>query len=196
MFVTQQRLVLASGSPRRREFLEGLGIEHEVILAHIDEAPAKNEEPLEYVARMAQQKCLSVSSQRSSQWVLAADTIVFLGSRIFGKPGSKEEAVSFLLYLSGKVHSVASCFCLLSPEKSIVHNQTVVTQVSFDSISQETAENYVDTGEPMDKAGAYGIQGKGAFLVKKIKGSYTNVVGLPVTEMINALSKYGIVKHK
>lgn len=196
MYTTAEKVVLASASPRRRGYLRQFGIEFDVVVAEIDETPIFNETPLHYVARMAKEKNSVVLRSNPERCIISADTIVFLGDIILGKPQSEDEAVQTLMLLSGKVHSVATALCISWQKYQIFHEETVVTQVEFANMTEETARAYVNTGESRDKAGAYGIQGRGSALVKELRGSYSNVVGLPLNEMITVLSKYGIVKTK
>jgi septum formation protein len=196
MYTTTERIVLASASPRRRGYLRQFGIEFDVVAADIDESPLSNEMPLHYVARIARAKNLAVLQTHPERCIISADTIVFLGDTILGKPQSDDDAVQTLMLLSSKVHSVATALCIGWQKHQIFHEETVITQVEFADISVETARAYVRTGEPRDKAGAYGIQGRGGALVKELRGSYSNVVGLPLNEMLAVLSKYGIVKTK
>ncbi|MEE4242060.1 MAG: Maf family protein [Desulfopila sp.] len=196
MFVANEKIVLASASPRRQAYFEKMGIDFDVVAARIDETPFTAEKPVDYVARMARCKYDEVSRRFPHRWVITADTIVFLDTEILGKPVDDEDAIRTLLLLSGKTHTVATAFKLGCSSLDICHEETVETLVRFFHIPAETASAYVATGEPADKAGAYGIQGKGAFLVKEIKGSYSNVVGLPLGEVLAVLSKYGIVKTK
>ena len=196
MYTTMERVILASASPRRRGYVRQLGIDFDVVVAEIDETPDIGESPINYVGRMARMKNGEVQQTNPERCIIAADTIVFLGDAIFGKPRSEAEAVQTLMLLSGKVHSVATALCITWQKYRIVHEQTVVTQVEFSAITKETARAYVATGESRDKAGAYGIQGRGGALVKELRGSYSNVVGLPLNELVGALSKYGIVTTK
>ncbi len=196
MFDTTEKLILASASPRRQTYLQELGIDFEIEVADIDEKADKNESALNYVSRIAEMKYQAVAQNHLSTWILAADTIVFLDGMILGKPSGSEDALKTLLYLRDKTHKVATAFCLGSIEKGVNYSQTVVSRVVFSPFSVKTARAYVNTGEPLDKAGAYAIQGKGTLLVKELLGSYSNVVGLPLTEVVSALIKYGIVKIK
>jgi septum formation protein len=196
MFVANEKIVLASASPRRKAYLEQMGIDFDVAAAQIDETPLPEELPCSYVARMARCKYETISKKFPDRWVVSADTTVFLDGRILGKPIDQEDALRILLMLCGKKHRVATAFIVGCLDKNICHQETVETHVKLMPFSEETAQAYVATGEPLDKAGAYGIQGRGAFLVKEIEGSYSNVVGLPLCEMIAVLSKYGIVKTK
>lgn len=186
-------MILASGSPRRQAYLEDMGIDFKVLVADIDESPIAGEQPRSYVCRLGRRKAMEVMKKNTQTWVLAADTIVSLDDKILGKPKSVEEAVNTLLLLSGRVHEVATAFCLGCKDKSILHEECVVTKVRFAPFTEDVARVYVDTGEPFDKAGGYGIQGRGAFLVSGVEGSYSNVVGLPLYEVIAALQKHKIV---
>ncbi len=196
MYITTEKIILASASPRRRGYLRQFGIDFEMVVADIDETPVSAETPLHYVARMAKEKNDAVRQNNHDRCIISADTVVFLDDQILGKPQSDVEAVQMLMLLSDKVHSVATALCISWQKYQLFHEETVVTQVVFSGIAEETAKAYVKTGEPRDKAGAYGIQGRGSALVKELRGSYSNVVGLPLHEMITVLSKYGIVKTK
>jgi septum formation protein len=196
MYIATEKVVLASASPRRRGYLRQFDIDFDVVVAEIDETPITNEAPLHYVARIAKAKNSAVLQSNPERCIISADTIVFLGDMILGKPQSDTHAVQTLMLLSGKVHSVATSLCISWQKYQVFHEETVVTQVEFSSITAETARAYVKTGESRDKAGAYGIQGRGSAFVKELRGSYSNVVGLPLNEMIAVLSKYGIVKTK
>lgn len=188
-----QPLVLASASPRRRRLLNELGIAFEVLPSGIAEETRRGERPEEAVLRWATEKAEAVAQLRPGLWVLAADTAVARRRELYGKPSDPEDARSMLRGLSGKTHRVVTgvCLCRTSPEKTI---STVVRSfVRFRTLSEEEIAAYVATGEPLDKAGAYGIQGLGAFLVRSVGGSYTNVVGLPLTETLELLMREGII---
>ncbi len=182
-------LILASESPRRKALLKDLGLRLKIVPAEVREIPRHREDPVSFSLRMAEEKAHIVSCLYPGQWVLGADTVVVLGEKMLGKPKDSQEAKRFLQLLSGEIHRVITGFCL----KNRVLNRTLIksisTRVHFKSLSSEEIDWYVQTGEPLDKAGAYAIQGKGAFCVKKISGSYTNVVGLPVTEVLAVLEK-------
>ena len=182
-------LILASGSPRRCTLLRDLGLRLKIVPADVREIPHPKEDPVSFSKRMAQEKAGIVSSLHPNQWILGADTVVVLGGKIMGKPKDFQEAKRFLRLLSGETHRVITGFCLKNRALNRSHIQSVSTRVGFKPLSREEIDWYVRTGEPLDKAGAYAIQGKGAFCVKKIRGSYTNVVGLPVTEVLEALKK-------
>ena len=183
-------LILASGSPRRKALLKDLNLRLKIVSTDIPEVPDLHESPLSFSRRMARRKTEIVSVALPQQWVLGADTVVVLENKILGKPKDFREAKRFLRTLSGKTHQVITSFCLKNRGIKLTIIKSVTTRVSFKTLSAEEIDWYVQTGEPLDKAGAYAIQGKGAFCVKKIQGSYTNVVGLPVTEVLEVLEKY------
>lgn len=180
--------VLASASPRRRALLAAVGLTPEVRPRNIDETPHSNESPLPYVLRVATAKALAGAETMP---VLAADTTVALDGAILGKAADPAEARDMLARLSGRTHSVHTAVVLATPSglKSLV----VSTQVRFRTLSEAEIAAYVATKEPMDKAGAYGIQGAGGALVAAVSGSYTNVVGLPVEETLMLLHAAGLV---
>ncbi len=182
-------LILASESPRRKALLKDLGLRLKIVPAEVREIPRPKEDPVLFSKRMAEEKADIVSSLYPDQWVLGADTVVVLGEKMLGKPKDSQEAKKFLHLLSGETHRVITGFCLKNRALNRSLIKSVSTRVHFKSLSSEEIDWYVQTGEPLDKAGAYAIQGKGAFCVKKISGSYTNVVGLPVTEVLEALEK-------
>ncbi len=196
MYITVKKLILASASPRRQAYLQELGIEFHIAVADIDEKPIDGETALNYVARMAEDKYKEVAKDNPSAWVLAADTTVYLDEVILGKPKNPEDAERILMLLRGRAHNVATAFCLGCKEQDIMHSQTVISRVVFSQYTRDTMLAYINTGESSDKAGAYGVQGKGAVLVEELRGSYSNVVGLPLSEVVSALDKYGIVKVK
>ncbi len=190
---TTGKLVLASASPRRRSLLQSLGLEFAIIPAQIEEKPLAGETAEDFVLRAACAKAAAVSRVHAASWVLGADTVVVHGGRILGKPGDAAEALSFLLTLSGEKHLVHTGFCLENAAQQVSVSRLVTTEVYFSSFSEPIAAAYVASGEPLDKAGAYGIQGCGTFLVERINGSYSNVVGLPLAEVIRELLYYGVV---
>ncbi|MDG1286486.1 MAG: Maf family protein [Rickettsiales bacterium] len=174
-------LILASASPRRLELLRQVGIEpDEIIPAEIDEAPLKGERPVTYVARMAKEKCAAI--QREGATVLAADTVVACGSRILGKPENETQAREFLKLLSGRRHRVYTAICVNGRCK------TVLTHVKFKRLSEQEVTDYIASNEWQGKAGGYAIQGRGAAFVPWINGSYSAVVGLPLSETLSLLT--------
>jgi septum formation protein len=200
MFRTLKPLILASGSPRRKRLLLSVGVRFEVYPSGIDESASTGEPaeagqgPVEAAEYWARLKAESVSSVRPDSWILGADTVVVVDGAIFGKPSSAADAVWMLERLSGRIHEVITGMSLVRPGGQLRRSGSVVTRVRFKSLSTGEIEAYVRTGEPMDKAGAYGIQESGAFLVKSIGGSYTNVVGLPLCECLDWLSTEKIIE--
>ena len=184
------KFVLASASPRRRQLLEPFDIEWQVMPASIDETPLPSETPEVYVERMSQEKAFCVSSKLSGdRVVLAADTIVVQNKAILGKPSCDKEAFETLAKLSGSTHKVLTAFSIhLSRESApIQFGRCVETQVAFRCLSPAEIENYLSTGEHRDKAGSYGIQGLAGCFVEEINGSYSNVVGLPLSQLLQCL---------
>lgn len=193
MYHSQKKIILASQSPRRKTFLEALGLSFGIIAAAVDERRADGESPEHFVERMAGEKAAAVCRYYPDAWVLSADTIVYIGDTVFGKPESDEAAVEMLMNLSGREHNVMTAFCLACSNKKINRVERVRTSVRFVPFTREIARAYVKTGEPLDKAGSYGIQGKGGALVESINGSYSNVVGLPLVETIALLHKFQVI---
>jgi septum formation protein len=183
------RLVLASGSPRRRELLERLGLSFEVQPADVDESPRYDEDPRTYVLRLAREKAERVAMGRRAVVVLAADTAVVLGEEILGKPGDEHEAEAMLSRLSGRHHRVLTGVAVAGAAG--LNAVAVETRVRLRALSAEEIRWYVRTGEPLDKAGAYGIQGIGGAFVREIEGSASNVVGLPLAETLELLASTG-----
>ena len=181
-------VILASGSPRRRALLDMVGISYEVCIPDIEENTDKTD-PAEIVKDLSLQKALSVAPKYPEQAVLAADTIVEIDGRILGKPETEDDAFSMLKMLSGRTHSVYTGVTLIFPDGSrdSFYSETRVTM--FDN-SDDLIRDYISTGEPMDKAGAYGIQGAGAFLIKKVDGDYGTVVGLSFSQKTNETNLY------
>ncbi|MBQ4643225.1 MAG: septum formation inhibitor Maf [Oscillospiraceae bacterium] len=172
--------ILASGSPRRKELLSLIIPEYEVLVSGCEEFVSKGTPAEKVPAILAEQKALAVAKLRPDDTVIGSDTVVVLGGEIFGKPKDKDHAHAMLRALSGKKHFVYTGVAVA--EKGEVRSFVQKTEVEFYELSDETIDRYIETGEPMDKAGAYGIQGKGSVLVKGISGDYFNVMGLPVAE--------------
>jgi septum formation protein len=186
-------LILASKSPRRRYLLEQAGLKFSVIPSSIDEARIPLSSPETYVRILSEAKADDISKKYPEKWVIGADTIVLKNKDILGKPGSRDEARSMLKQLSGQTHQVLTGYAICCKSKNRMFSETVKTDVLFKNLTHEEIEWYVHTEEPFDKAGSYAIQGLGTFLVKSINGSYTNVVGLPVCEVIEFLIKEGVI---
>ena len=187
IIVTEPKLHLASTSPRRREILQSLGVDFDIVMVDTDEEPMQGEAPEELVLRLAIAKAEAATD---AEYVLGSDTVVVLGDRILGKPIDADDAVSMLLALSGRSHSVLTGVALVTPggTRSVLS----ATEVRFREIGRDEAIRYWQSGEPADKAGAYGIQGIGGMFVEAINGSYSGVMGLPVFETVELLKSAGI----
>ena len=194
---TQQiPLLLASASPRRQELLAQVGVPFEVLAANIDEAQLQTSDPIEMASTLARLKAESVYGRRSGAPVLAADTVVgrrdLSSWQLFGKPSSREDAQRMLECLQGSEHTVVTAFCLILSSGEIAHEQAVSSLVRFRPMTRAEILDYVATGEGDDKAGAYAVQGLGAAFIESISGSYTNIVGLPLCEVLLALKAQGL----
>ncbi|HEX9582159.1 MAG TPA: Maf family protein [Gemmatimonadales bacterium] len=183
-------IVLASQSPRRRQLLDMLGIRHVVDPANVEERQETGEAPEAFAARIARQKALQVVTRHGGTPVLAADTVVVVDGDTLGKPRSPEEACQMLARLAGRDHRVVTAVALAAGAR--VHQRCDVTQVWFRPISPEEIQAYVATGEPLDKAGAYGVQGLGSVLVDRIDGDFFGVMGLPLRLVIDLLAEAGV----
>lgn len=181
-------LILASGSPRRRELMELIGLCYSLRPSeadeHIEICP-----PAELVMRLARRKAASVKKKARGGCVIGADTVVYLDGQIIGKPENDADASRILHLLSGRTHTVYTGVCLLTDEREILFYDT--TDVTFACLSDAEIADYIASGEPRDKAGAYGVQGIGAVLVERVEGCYFNVIGLPVPKVYRALSSLG-----
>lgn len=183
-------LILASASPRRKEILSGLGYEFEVCPADADESVDEGT-PVSVVAEiLARKKALAVLDKNQDAVVIGSDTVVAVDDKILGKPKNEADAEEMLRMLSGKTHQVYTGLCVCSKYK--IRSLVSKTDVSFYTLSDETIKSYVKTKEPMDKAGAYGIQGKGSVLVKKIDGDFFSVMGLPAAALSRLLDDFGV----
>jgi len=189
---TSPRFYLASASPRRRELLTQIGVTFELAPVDIDETPLANEGARAYVERLAQEKATAAFARidHPDAVVLGSDTSVIIDDEILTKPADAADAKRMLQRLSGNRHQVFTAVAVLSQNRQ--QQVCVATDVDFRTLSDAEIERYIATGEPMDKAGSYGIQGKGAILVEKISGSYSNVVGLPLTETAALLTNFNI----
>ena len=192
--VNDPGLILASQSPRRRYLLTQAGLEFSVIPSRFDESTVKLSSPEAYVRNLAEKKAADVSGQYPASWVIGAATIVFIDATILGKPGSPSEARAMLKRLNGRTHQVLTGYCICRHNTGSFFSDTVRTDVCFKKLTDREIDWYLDSDEPYDKAGAYGIQGIGSFLVKRINGSYTNVVGLPVCEVMDFLISEKVIE--
>ena len=187
------RLILASKSPRRYELVKQVGLDFEVIPSKVMEDIVQKESPKEHVIRLAEAKARDIASGYPDRWVIAADTIVYINGSILGKPKSREEAMEMLHRLSGQEHWVLTGFSVCHLGKGKSDKEAVQTAVKMKTLSPIEMEWYIQTGEPFDKAGGYAIQGIGSFMIESIRGSYTNVVGLPLCELIQMLNRLGAI---
>lgn len=197
----QDKIILASASPRRKELLEQLGYRFEVIPSQADEQEVPGETPEEHVERLSLDKAREVSTRDDidSRWIIGSDTIVLRDGVILGKPTDDEDAAGILASLSGRAHRVLSGYAILDRKTGESRSAAVATRVNFRTLTAAEIAGYIASGEPADKAGAYAIQGLGAFMVERIEGSYSNVVGLPLCELVLALEELGVplpVKQK
>ena len=197
----QNKILLGSGSPRRRELVRRIGLEPVVRVSDIPEVRGPDEAPVEYARRLALEKARAVADEVADQadlprWLLSADTIVVLGEDVLEKPDGPDDACSMLRRLSGERHEVITAFCWLrraigEGQERLEEVRHVAASVWLRPLSDAMIERYVATGEPMDKAGSYGIQDIGAVLVRAVEGSYFAVVGLPVCEVVETLQQMG-----
>ena len=195
--INKKNIILASGSPRRKDLMTQAGINFNVHVADIDESKVDpGMAPENYVCLLSKIKANAVAANYPDSWSIGADTIVAVGNTILGKPAGHRQAVTMLTQLSNREHSVFTAFTITRPDSNEMVTQVVETRVRFKELSNDEINWYAGTGEPYDKAGGYGIQGIGAFLVKNISGSYTNVVGLPMCELIDTLVSLGAISFK
>ena len=185
------RVVLASASPRRRDLLRLIGIPHKIRPADIDETYISGEQPRQHAERLARAKADKVAATESDALVIGADTIVVVDGNVLGKPGNEADAVRMLSMLSGRSHVVITAVATAYDGRVVSGVEEVV--VAFRDLSREEIESYIATGEPMDKAGAYGIQGFGATIVRRVEGDYFAVMGLPLVRLTALMSDVGIV---
>jgi septum formation protein len=186
------KLILASGSPRRRELLTRARIEFEVVTSDLEEVREPNERASDYALRMARGKALTVSRRSPGRPVLGADTVVECEGAILEKPIDARDATRMLTALSGRTHTVVTAFAIASNAK-ILTTDAIISGVTFRALTPDEIASYIATGEPFDKAGAYGIQGIGGGFISHVEGSRDNVMGLPTDEVIAALRRHGIL---
>ena len=191
--LNKQKIILASKSPRRKELLSQASIAFDIIPSSVDETKIDERDPEKLVKKLSCLKAMDIAKKYPEKWILGADTIVCLNDLILEKPDSKKDAAKMLITLSNKEHTVFTGFtlCCLSKNRTII--DIVKTKVFFKKLTNNEIKWYLNFNEYADKAGAYAIQGKGAFFIKKISGSYTNVVGLPICEVIECFIKESII---
>lgn len=185
-------IYLASASPRRKELLEQLGLQFTVVAGNVDENVGDPVPPGSLVETLAGRKAREVAGRLDRGLVIGSDTVVVWRDRILGKPGDRQEALDMLSCLQGDEHSVYSGLAVVDAETGVVHVSHERTRVFFRPAGMDEIEAYVDTGEPMDKAGAYAVQGLGAVFVEGIEGCYFNVVGLPLARLCRVLREFGV----
>lgn len=186
------KFILASASPRRRELLASIGLDFDVRPSHIPEVHEEGEAPEEYVARLSRDKAHALASQNPSEWVIAADTTVMLDEQLLEKPVDAADAARMLATIAGRTHVVYTGVTLENLERDWRDTRVAESEVRMLPLSSEDIEWYVKTGEPLDKAGAYAVQGIGAMFIESIHGSYTNVVGLPLATLFQMLRRAGM----
>ena len=189
-------IVLASASPRRRELLAQVGINFQVVRSTADETLLADETPEAHVVRLSCDKALEVARRpsQSGRWFIGSDTVVVRDEAILGKPADATEAAEMLAGLSGRWHRVITGYAVHDRDAARTLSAAVTTRVLFKNLTACEIEGYIATREPFDKAGSYAIQGVGSFMVPRIEGSYTNVVGLPLCEVVAALEELGAIK--
>lgn len=192
--ITSAPFILASASPRRVELLTGLGLSFEAIPSGADETYRPGETPAGHVRRISAAKARVVASDYPEAWVLGADTIVVVDGQILGKPKDREDARTMLRLLSGREHYVYTGFTIVKKAASVLHRKSVRSAVFFREIPEDELNWYINTDEPYDKAGGYAVQEKGGLFACRIRGSYSNVIGLPVSEVFEVLKQIGAVR--
>jgi len=185
-----KKIILASQSPRRKKILEQIGLDFKVVISDFDETKIRFKTPQEMVEKLSLGKAKTIAKKYPNSIIIGADTTVIFKSEIIGKPKSKEDAVRILRLLSGNTHEIVTGFTVLKGNKSITKH--VTSRVKFKKLTEDEIKAYVATGEPMDKAGGYGIQEKGGLFMENIQGDYFNVVGLPIFAVAKALKKFGV----
>lgn len=188
----KKRLILASASPRRKEILKLTGLEFMVDAGDFKENMDSALEPHELARFLSYEKAKSVAGRHKKALIIAADTFIVFNGKLLGKPHTGEEARRMLKTLNGKTHSVITGFTILDTDSNRKISRSVETKVSFKKLTSKEIDSYIRSKEPLDKAGAYAIQGLGALIVKKIEGDYFNVMGLPLSALIEALKKFGV----
>lgn len=186
------KLVLASSSPRRRAYMRDLGLAFRAVSPDVDETRRRRESPRDYVRRVALDKASTVATKHPRSWVVSADTTVVVDDTVLGKPRDRAEARKMLRRLSGRSHRVLSGMALVNAERGVAKSAVSSTRVFIRRLSDEEIRWYVGTGEPLDKAGGYGAQGKGGLLVARVEGSFSNVVGFPLEKFYELLKACGL----
>jgi septum formation protein len=187
-----KKIILASGSPRRREILENIGLTFTVVESNYEEDMTLESDPQELAKHLSCGKARDVARHQADSIVIAADTFVVLDHHRLGKPHTPQKAKDTLRMISGKVVQVITGYTIIDAETKNMISESVKTDVHIKDLSSDEIDAYIDTGEPLDKAGAFGIQGHGALLIKEIHGDYFNVVGLPIFALMESLKEFGV----
>ncbi|MFA6958812.1 MAG: Maf family protein [Thermoanaerobaculia bacterium] len=190
------RLILASGSPRRRELLGGIGIGFDVVVSDVEEKQEPGEAVDAYVRRLARDKGAAVAATHPDAWVLSADTVVFIDGHVLEKPTSRDDARAMLAKIAGREHVVYTGVALQNAHAGFLEDSVTASKVRMIELTPDEIAWYVDTGEPMDKAGSYAVQGIGAMFIESIDGSYSNVVGLPLSVVYDMLKRAGVWRRE
>ena len=188
----KRKIILASASPRRKEILEATGLKFSIDAGDYEEDMTLGLEPPQLARFLSSEKAKNIAAKYKNALVIAADTFIVFKGSLMGKPHTREEARRMLTLLNGKAHSVITGFTIIDTNTKKKLSRSVETKVYFRKMTAQEIEAYVKTGEPLDKAGAYAIQGIGAVIIKKIEGDYFNVVGLPLSSLTGALKKFGV----
>jgi len=189
-------LILASASPRRQELLRAVGLKFKIIPAHVNENYLAGESPRQHVKRLSSDKAMVIARKYPEAWVLGADTIVVIDGLLLGKPKNKTQAKKMLQKLSGREHKVFTGFSIAHAVSEVYQTKVIQSVVRFKTISAKEMNWYVACDEPYDKAGGYAVQGKGACFIQSIRGSYTNVIGLPLCEVLEELKKLKAINFR
>ena len=184
------KVILASASPRRKEILQNTKLNFDIQKSDIEEVILENESPEDMVVRLAYEKAFDVAKRNTDRLVIGADTIVALDNEVLGKPKDQNEAYQMIKRLSNKTHKVITGISLINLKENKIIKDYVVSFVTFKDLSEDSIKDYINTNESLDKAGAYGIQGYGALLVKNIQGDYFNIVGLPISRLSDLLKDH------
>lgn len=193
MVVTSGKFILASASPRRIELLNLLGLRFDIMPSKVEETFMEGETPREHVLRLSGKKAEMAALLHPDAWVMGADTIVIINGEVLGKPRTHDEAKEMLGKLSGRVHTVFTGFTVTRKDDQILIRDAIESTVRFRHIRKDEMEWYIKSQEPYDKAGGYAVQGMGAFFIREIHGSYTNVMGLPLCEVVDVLRSVGAI---
>ncbi len=190
------QFILASASPRRQELLRSVGLKFKTIPAHVNENYIKGESPNQHVRRLSFNKAMVIAGKYPDAWVLGADTIVVIDKLVLGKPKNKSQAREMLSKLSGRIHKVYTGFTIACMVAKVHKIKVITSAVQFKTIGKEELKWYTACKEPYDKAGGYAVQGKGSYFIRSIRGSYTNVIGLPLSEVLEELKSLGAIHFR